>query len=141
MHLIARGIGKLLYDLITTANSNDKSFYFKRREGDQSLTSNGYPFYISKQQLTAIGTSICNSRKFIPTSFEGNFEDIISSCEGARAVDWLDFSLYIVPTTVVPCLPDNRCKKAVLSLVRGCSLALQWKLTEEDINALDRYIL
>ena len=127
--------------MTTTADSNDQTFHFKKRQGDRFVVSDGYPFYISKQDLAKIATSISNSTKYIPTSFQGNFENVISSSESARAVDWLDFLLYVVPTTVVPCLPSDKCKKAVLSLVRGCSLALQWKLTEEDIDALDRYIL
>jgi hypothetical protein len=76
--------------------------------------------------------------KFIPVSFEGSFEDIIGNTEGVRAVDWLDFLLYVVPTWVVPLIEGTACKKALLSLVRGCSIALQWDLTEQLIEEIDK---
>lgn len=140
MHLIARGIGKLVYDLTMTSITNDRLFYYTETT-DHTVILDNYPFYISKDKLTAIGNSISNSRQYIPTSFQGSFENIICRCDGVRAVDWLDYLLYIVPTIVVPCLSGDSCKKAVLSLVRGCALALQWELNEDDINALDRYML
>ena len=134
MHLIARGIGKLVYDLTTTTISKDHPFYF-----DTSDAFSTYPFYITASDLNVIGTCITNSRKFIPVSFQGSFQNVIQSIEGMRAVDWLDYLLYIVPTIVVPCLPNEDSRKAMLALVRGCALALQWELNEQDINDLDRY--
>ncbi|KAI8639509.1 hypothetical protein BD408DRAFT_349757 [Parasitella parasitica] len=67
----------------------------------------------------------------VPISFQGSFEDVISKTEGTRAVDWLDFLLYFVPTIVVPFIRNPPAQKAILSLIKGCALALQWELTDE----------
>lgn len=138
MHLIGRGIGSLMYNLIIVDNDLKRNckFFYTRRNGKTSMA--GYPFYIPRRQLHAIGQQIAKSRKSIPTSFQGSFKNIISKTDGTRAVDWLDFLLYIVPTLVVPYLRTAAAKKAVLSLVKGCALALQWSLTEEKINEMQR---
>lgn len=57
--------------------------------------------------------------------------------DGVRAVDWLDFLLYVVPTLVVPYLPSTSAKKALLALVKGCALALQWRLTEDLLREME----
>lgn len=106
-------------------------------QADGSKSTNDYPFYISKQKLKLIGESIAKSRKFIPTSFQGSFDDIITKTDGTRAVDWLDFLLYIVPTLIVPYLPNEGVKRALLALVKGCSIALQWEITEQLINEME----
>jgi hypothetical protein len=136
MHLIARGIGKHIYDLIMVDITKNSIFYYTNT--DSTVNSTQYPFYISKTNLLAIGSCISQSRKFIPTSFQGSFDDVIRGIDGTRAVDWLDFLLYIVPTVVVPCLSTESCKQAVLALVRGCSIALQWELTHELIDDMEK---
>jgi hypothetical protein len=73
----------------------------------------------------------------VPISFQGSFEDVISKTEGTRAVDWLDFLLYVVPTIVVPFIRNPPAQKAILSLIKGCALALQWELTDEKICEME----
>lgn len=136
MHTIARGIGKLIYDMTTVEKTKNDRFYFT--DSDNLLCKDGYPFYIHKDDLENIGASIENSRSHIPVSFQGSFDNIIAKIEGTRAFDWLDYLLYIVPTIVVPYLRGSAVKKAVLALVKGCSLALQWTLTSELIDEMDK---
>lgn len=114
--------------------SQNTVFFYTKQDGTKAVE--GYPFFISRRNLVSIGESIARSRKYIPTSFQGSFDNIMAKTEGTRAVDWLDFLLYIVPTLVVPYLPNRTVQKAVLSLVKGCALALQWDLTEELIREL-----
>jgi hypothetical protein len=139
LHLIARGIGKQIYDMITVSNvsANQGSLYYYTNE-DGSRNTQDYPFFISKSDLKIIGESIVKSRKYIPTSFQGSFDNVIEKTEGTRHIDWLDFFLYSVPTVVVPYLADVSTKKAVMSLVKGCSLALQWELTEDLLHEIQR---
>ena len=118
-------------DLSTGQNT---VFFYTRPDGTRTMEN--YPFYIPKRSLVSIGKSITESRQYIPTSFQGSFDNVFAKTEGTRAVDWLDFLLYIVPTLVVPYLPNRTVQKAVLSLVKGCSLALQWELTEELIDEM-----
>lgn len=140
LHLIARGIGKHIYELITVdldIKNNTHYFYTK---SDNTKSSEGYPFYIPKANLRKIGETIAKSRQYIPTSFQGSFDNLIAKTDGTRAVDWLDFLLYIVPTLVVPYLSNRVVQKALLALVKGCALALQWNLTDELINEMERQV-
>ncbi|KAI7873167.1 uncharacterized protein EV154DRAFT_556372 [Mucor mucedo] len=43
----------------------------------------------------------------------------IARTDGSRAVDWLNFLLYVVPTLIIPQLPTQSSKTAILSLVKG----------------------
>lgn len=140
MHLIARGIGHQIYELITVGLDlrNNTHYFYVNNRGKK--THEGYPFYISKNNLKKIGASISESRQFVPTSFQGSFDNVINKTEGTRAVDWLDFLLYIVPTLVVPHLPNRTVRKAVLSLVKGCTIALQWALTNELIDEIEWFV-
>ncbi|KAI9010510.1 hypothetical protein CLU79DRAFT_710433, partial [Phycomyces nitens] len=136
LHLIARGIGKHLFELISVAHSKDTKFYYTQ---DNTQSADNYPFYIPRSDLETIGNCISNSRQFIPISFQGSFDNIFQKIDGTRAVDWLDFLLYIIPTVVVPYLPSRAAKNAVLSLVKGCALALQWSLTYTLIDEMERH--
>lgn len=137
MHLIARGVGKQVYDLVTVSNlpgSQESLYYYTNEDGSKNTYN--YPFFINKNNLRAIGESITASRKYIPTSFQGSFDNVIEKTDGTRAVDWLDFLLSCVPTIVAPYLKDTATKKAVLSLVKGCALALQWELTLDLLDEM-----
>ena len=76
-----------------------------------------------------------NSRKTVPTSFEGNWERTKGH---NRAVDWLDFLLYILPTIVIQHLKHTEAKDALMNLVYGCSIALQWSISKSEVNKMNR---
>ncbi|OAD65336.1 hypothetical protein PHYBLDRAFT_176248 [Phycomyces blakesleeanus NRRL 1555(-)] len=137
LHLIARGIGKLVYDLITVTLTKETKFYYTHP--DNTLNTTEYPFHIPRADLVTIGNCITSSRKYIPTSFQGSFDNVFAKIDGTRAVDWLYFLLYLVPTLVVPYLPNRAVKTALLSLVKGCALALQWTLTSELLDEMESY--
>ncbi|OAD71059.1 hypothetical protein PHYBLDRAFT_148277 [Phycomyces blakesleeanus NRRL 1555(-)] len=71
------------------------------------------------------------------TPKKSSFDNVFSKIDDTRAVDWLDFLLYIALLFVVPFLPNRAVKTAVLSLVKGCALALQWTLTLELLDKMD----
>lgn len=123
-----------MWELVTVADSNGSNFYYTNSDGTES--SAGYPFYISKANLKTIGDSITQSRQTIPVSFQGSFYNVMEKTEGTRAVDWLDFLLYVFPTLVVPYLPNNAAKDATLSLIKGCGLSLQWDITTQQIDQI-----
>ena len=55
-----------------------------------------------------------------------------------RSVDWISFMLYVVPTLVFEQLETEYKKpapqiKALMSLVTGCALALQWIIYPSDL--------
>ncbi|GAA5804830.1 hypothetical protein HPULCUR_010338 [Helicostylum pulchrum] len=82
---------------------------------------------------------IAKSRKYIPTSFQGSFDNVIEKTDGTRHVDWLDILLSCIHTIVVPYIEDAATKKALLSLVKGCALSLQWNLTEHMLNEIQSH--
>lgn len=60
-----------------------------------------------------------------------------------RAIDWIDFTVFIVPTLVMEQLEitlssSSAAMKALISLVTACSIALLYEITDEDINLLER---
>ncbi|OAD68465.1 hypothetical protein PHYBLDRAFT_173457 [Phycomyces blakesleeanus NRRL 1555(-)] len=137
LHLIARGIGKLVYDLITITLTKKTKFYYTHPDNTLNITE--HPFHIPRADLVTIGNCITSSRKYIPTSFQGSFDNVFAKINGTHAVDWLDFLLYLVPTLVMPYLLNRAVKTALLSLVKGCTLALQWTLTSELLDEMESY--
>jgi hypothetical protein len=135
MHMVGRGIGKLVYDMLTVDITKTKKFFYKYPNGDFEVDA--YSFYVPKSILLQVGTAIEETREFIPLSFDGSFQDVIRKTRGTRAVDWLDFLLFIVPTLIVPNLSSRRAKQAMLRLCRGCCLALQWKFTADILQEID----
>ncbi|OAD74819.1 hypothetical protein PHYBLDRAFT_61130 [Phycomyces blakesleeanus NRRL 1555(-)] len=127
LHLITRGIGKLVYDLITVTLTKETKFYYTHP--DNTLNTTEYPFHIPRADLVTIGNCITSSRKYIPTSFQGSFDNVFAKIDGIRAVDWLDFLLYLVPTLVVPYLSNRAVKTALLSLT----------LTSELLDEMESY--
>ena len=96
-----------------------------------------YPFFIEKRTMEEIGQQIESTRKYLPVAFEGSFLNIIKQTRGTRAVDYNDFMLYIVPTLIVPKIRTRAAQQAIIKLVRGCSIALQWKLSIDNLNEMD----
>ncbi|OAD81231.1 hypothetical protein PHYBLDRAFT_73842 [Phycomyces blakesleeanus NRRL 1555(-)] len=127
LHLIARGIGKFVYDLITVTLTKETKFYYTHP--DNTLNTTEYPFHIPRADLVTIGNCITSSRKYIFTSFQGSFDNVFAKIDGTLTVDWLDFLLYLVPTLFVPYLPNRAVKTALLSLT----------LTSELLDEMELY--
>ncbi|KAI9476581.1 MAG: hypothetical protein EXX96DRAFT_507889 [Benjaminiella poitrasii] len=127
MHLIGHEIGKLIHKLLVLSNTTPSvnNYYYKNDDG--SLSKDRYTFLIPKKDVLLAGTCIESSRSKIPVSFQGSWDNLILKTDGARAIDYIDFLLYVVPILLVPLLP----KLALLALVKGCSIALQWDLNED----------
>ncbi|KAI8878407.1 hypothetical protein K501DRAFT_228533, partial [Backusella circina FSU 941] len=57
------------------------------------------------------------TRRSIPTSYDGRWEDIITSIVRSRGVDYLDTFIYAIPTLVAPMFKDRpETQKAILSI-------------------------
>ena len=123
MHLIARGIAKLVYDLINPA-TNIKFM------GANSIYTFSVTITIKK-----IGQHIKESRATVPRSFEGAWNDHFGSY---GAVDWQDFLGVAVPLIVCPHLEHNGAHAALMDLVNGCNRALAHELNLDDIEQLER---
>ena len=88
--------------------------------------------------MTDVGKCIEMSRSKIPVSFQGSWDNLIAKTDGARAVDFLDFLLFVVPTLIVPLFRSAPVRRALLNLVKGCAIALQWELTDSNINEMEK---
>ena len=75
------------------------------------------------------------SRVNIPTTFEGAWDCVKGR---SRHVNWQDFLLYIIPTVVLQHLQHHNTKEALMNLINGCAIALQWSLSQSDVNKMNR---
>lgn len=137
LHTLCRGIGSLLYTILTVDNSKTTKYFHKMDPDLEEYEREMYPFFIEKHTMEEIGQQIESTRKYLPVAFEGSFLNIIKQTRGTRAVDYNDFMLYIVPTLIVPKIRTRAAQQAIIKLVRGCSIALQWKLSIDDLNEMD----
>ena len=138
MHLIGLGIGKLIHALIVLSNTETDTTKYYSKNADGSFQKDQFPFSLPKRDVLLAGKCIEASRSKIPVSFQGSWDNLIQKTAGARAIDYIDFLLYVVPTLLVPLLPMAPARKALLSLVKGCSIALQWDLNEELIVEMEK---
>lgn len=67
--------------------------------------------------------------------------DVFNRPQSARAVDWIDFLLYIVPTLVYEQLESANCLDVahLMNLFIGCGIALSWDIDDDDIAEMERY--
>jgi hypothetical protein len=83
-------------------------------------------------KLVDVGADMVRSRSGIPLQhFDGNWGNIIDR-SNARAVDWLVFLLYVVPTLLIPQLVSKDAKKALNNLIMACHISLRWEVRPGD---------
>lgn len=134
MHLIARGIGILSYNLVSPAE-NTKFKSLSTIEHQKPYTFDFDDHIQRSTIMDIISNEINQTRLHIPTTFQGSWD----SLKGFnRAVDWLDYLLYVVPTLIVPRLKYKEAQNAFMDLVNGCSIALQWSISEAELNKMDQ---
>lgn len=131
MHLIARNISILVQGLIFTPDKFKGSL---TTEYAFDLKSN-----INKDVLLGrVSEYMVSSRKLIPARFEGNWNGANSGY--LRAVDRQDILLYVMPTMVLQHLRDQEATSALMSLINGCTIALQWSISAAEIRKMNRYL-
>lgn len=139
LHLFGQGIAKFIRLLIVKVNqapSENTTVFGKSSDG--SFNMSNYTFKLSKKQLEDVGNCIEASRGKIPVSFQGSWDNLVKKIDGARAVDFLDFLLYVVPTLIVPLFTKLDVRRALLFLVRGCAIGLQWETNESLIQEMEK---
>lgn len=130
MHLIARNISKLVQDLIFEPNKFlqgelEDDYCFNLRSGVQK-----------EALLRQTSEYMIASREFIPPTFEGNWSG--ANIGPLRAVDRQDILLYVIPTMVLQHLENDEAKTAIMNLVNGCTIALQWSITNVQLRKMNR---
>lgn len=133
MHLIGHGIGRMIHDLIVNPKNSPK-YYHNRDAANKSK----FTFLVDPTALRNAGICIERSRKTIPVSFQGSWDNLLAKTDGARAIDYIDFLLFVVPTLLVPLFDRVEVRSALLNLVKGCAIALQWNLTESLLVVMEK---
>lgn len=136
MHCISRGIGALVYNLLNP-RTNVK---FKHINIGTDTSIHSYTFELhhsSPDIMSNLGKLVDKSCVNIPPAFEGSWDGILGI---NRAVDYLDFLLYIVPTIIVPLLVSSPAKVALMDLINGCLIALQWDISRDDLTTMNMYV-
>lgn len=137
LHTIARGIGSLILEVLTVDSTKETKFFHKMHPNKDIFNSQQYPFFIAKSKLDLIGKAIEDSRQHIPTSFLGSCTNYINNKQGIRAVDLSDYLLHYIPTLFVPQLSSISAQQAILRIIKGCSLALSWSMSENTLDEMD----
>ncbi|KAI8376571.1 uncharacterized protein BYT42DRAFT_498503 [Radiomyces spectabilis] len=119
MHLLGPGIGKQLWRLIL---------------GDYGESAN--PFYLLPKNRQLIGARIAASRSLIPSSFAGDCGDVATQSGFYRAVDWIHFVRFFVPTIVLEFYTDPGVRKAIIDLSEIYCYALSRELSVNQIRSL-----
>ncbi|KAG2216487.1 hypothetical protein INT45_001813 [Circinella minor] len=129
LHLIGSNVTKRLWDMILG------------QYGDLDTT-----IKLRSSACSAIGKVITESNATIPSGiFEGSFRDVSRKAGHMRSVDWIMLLQCIVPTLVFEQLAEtygaySEQVEALMSLVIGCTLALQWKIYANDVSAIQKHL-
>jgi hypothetical protein len=88
------------------------------------------------------GEDMSASRRYIPRMhFNGKWDNLMAR-RGGRAVDYMDFLLYVVPTLLIPRMNSDRIaqptKTIMNNLIIACHLSTRWDITHEDISFVSR---
>ncbi|KAI8335340.1 hypothetical protein BC941DRAFT_326308, partial [Chlamydoabsidia padenii] len=122
MHLFGHGHGKLVYNMMN-GDFDDQQSIFKLGNG---------------VTMAKVGQAMVDSRSNIPSSFSGNWTDIKKHHSYFRAVDWLDFLLYVFPTLVIPNIINNEAREACKHLATGLLLASKWSIKKDDLTLISK---
>ncbi|OAD68003.1 hypothetical protein PHYBLDRAFT_68372 [Phycomyces blakesleeanus NRRL 1555(-)] len=149
MHLIGHWISHQLYNalnskfvMINDTENNEvqqSDFDQQQQQQHQDEQDNVYMFALHIG-LDQIDSCIGKPRPDIPANFTGSWRLLKETTGRQKAVNWLEFLLFVVPTVVVHKFVFARTRRAVLDLVLAYSIAQQCEGTEEEIHTMERAI-
>ncbi|SAM04410.1 hypothetical protein [Absidia glauca] len=90
--------------------------------------------------MSTVGNDMLTSRPDIPLSFFNGNWDNIEKHQAARAVDWMDFLLFVVPTLIIPSLHYPEAREKLKNLIISIHLCLRWELSTSDILFIQKSI-
>ncbi|SAM02741.1 hypothetical protein [Absidia glauca] len=129
MHCIGYGLGKMLFAMFQPIKKN---LYVTSKDKRKHLAARDYPFDLADLDLTKVGEAMALSKPDIPVGhFDGNWDDIVKY-PNTRAVDWINFVLFVVPTLLAPSLYYDNTREILNNLIIALHLCLSWKVDQED---------
>ncbi|KAI8098863.1 uncharacterized protein BX664DRAFT_254329, partial [Halteromyces radiatus] len=133
MHLLGHGLTKQLKDLFGSPNVNEMI-------PDRNVAGGAwktFPFFLDGIKLVNVGEAMLSSRCNIPSEvFGGNWDDIFA--RKGRAVDWMDFLLFVVPTLILPHMLDKKAQEVMHDMLLACHLCLRWEIRPYDLSFIRR---
>lgn len=125
MHLFGCNVGPQIARLITTDDfSIDKRYQ--------------HPLRLTSKDIQNINSLLRLSCPLVPTTFSGVIENVESVYN--RAVDWIHFLRYTLPTTVASFF-DKSTRQKIMCISKICNLACQRDITRMDVDVLRAQIL
>lgn len=122
MHLLGHGIGHQLWKILRCVYNRNIA---------------GNPLQLDAQARKKLAAQMIASRQTTPASFSGNSCDINQQASYFRAVDWIHFVRYIVPTVVLEFISDEDARRALLSLVQVYEVPFSRRIRKaHDIDLL-----
>ncbi|KAG1437807.1 hypothetical protein G6F56_012922 [Rhizopus delemar] len=118
-------------DIMHLVGHNAGGHFLEMLRGEYGRAS---VLYLAPSVIQAIGSAMQRSKRNIPKTFSGNFKDISSNSGTYRAVDWLAFMRYVVPTLV----KEYCSEQSILGLVDVCNTALKQSVTYDDLELAER---
>jgi hypothetical protein len=101
------------------------------------LADDAFPFCLNGVKLADAGQDMLRSRKHIPSDhFDGSWDDNVA--RSGRAVDKLDFLLYVVPTLLIPHVRKIESRRALNCLVMAIHMSLRWEFSTNDRRQIDK---
>lgn len=130
MHLVAN-IGKQLVRIF-------EGYYDVKVEGRRSNSKHN-PFKLAPSEFTCVDQSIQTSHRFIPSTYSGSIKSI-GDHAFYRAVDWIHFMRFIIPTIFFDDYTDTSCQAALSNISQACNIMCQPQVDSEDIETLGECI-
>ena len=125
MHLFGCNVGPQIARLITTDDfSIDKRYQ--------------HPLRFTSKDIQNINSLLRLSCPLVPTTFSGVIENVESVYN--RAVDWIHFLRYTLPTTVASFF-DKSTQQKIMCISKICNLACQRDITRMGVDVLRAQIL
>ncbi|SAM08341.1 hypothetical protein [Absidia glauca] len=126
MYFLGYGLGKMLFAMFQPIKKN---LYVTSKGKRKYLAARDY---LGDLELTKVGEAMALSKPDIPVGhFDGNWDDIVKY-PNARAVDWINFVLFVVPTLLAPSLYYDNTREILSNLIIAMHLCLSWKVDQED---------
>lgn len=130
MHLIAN-IGKQLVRLF-------EGYYDTRVDGRRSNSKHN-PLRLTSSDFSVIDKDISKSHRLIPSTYSGSVKSI-GDHSFYRAVDWIHFMRFIIPTIFVDYCQDTSCVAALSNISQACNIMCKPQVDTDDIETLEECI-
>ena len=97
----------------------------------------GQPYVLDPQTWQDVGAASAKATKTMPSSFGAAIPNPAKDCSYFTSSTWSVWSLFIAPTVLRNCFPEERYYKHFCSLVGILNLCLQFEISEKDIDDIE----